>query len=144
MVLRARLDEYFSLSSDDHSKLESFSTVLLTPSGTPEGTAARLDPNNIGECLQFWLPLEQRHVIRDFMTRFLTLRPVEEKREAAEIEEEKNRDRDVVRAICVSLDVKRTASAERAASPDDAPPSAEDRLALGSRVSAALAPLFKE
>jgi hypothetical protein len=119
-TLAARLDDYFSLAADDHARLDALSSVFLA---APSGNG----PDNIGECLQFWLQNEQRITIRDFLIHFLT----------PEQRAQENHS-DSVRAICDSL------NAERLPSADIAPLSPEARLELGSQVSKILAPLFKD
>ena len=122
--LRKRLDDYLSLSSDDHARLEALSIVLLTHASSPE---------NIGECLQFWLQREQRGVIRDFLLRFL------------EVSENRDDEKNLTRAICASLDIATSdpppllsaTQGETAGGP--LPP-----LELGLQTSAVLAPLFKD
>jgi hypothetical protein len=137
-VLRTRLDDYFSLSSDDHARLSVLSTVLLSQDGEPE-TGARRTPDNIGECLRFWLQREQRLIVRDFLARFLTLpRPAENEGIGPEDLGWQGESEKLIRAICASLDVGREGLSELPAL------SLEASLEFGSRVSAALAPLFKD
>ena len=116
--LRKRLDDYFSLSSDDHLRLESLSNLLLM---APEEMA--LDrADNLGECLQFWLGREQRGSIRDVLLRFL--QPTKEGEGVRRIT-----------AICGSLDVL-----------ENEPPPVFFAASLeeGLLVSKVLAPLFKD
>jgi hypothetical protein len=116
-AMRKRLDDYFSLSSDDQARLEALSNVFLAPS-------AKVEPDNLGECLQFWLQREDRAAIRDFLVLFLTTERTEE------------RQKELVREIRASLDV------EEGSPPT--PQSVEERLELGQRVGKILAPLFKD
>jgi hypothetical protein len=116
-AMRKRLDDYFSLSSDDQARLEALSNVFLAPS-------VRVEPDNLGECLQFWLQREDRTAIRDFLVLFLTTERTEE------------RQRELVREIRASLDVEE--------GPTPTPQSVEERLELGQRVGKILAPLFKD
>ncbi len=112
--LRARLNDRFSLSADDGARLAALVEVLsVRPS----------DPENIGECLQFWLSREQRGVVRDFLDDFL-VRPAPEDARA-----------DLTRAICLALDL-----------PADDPPGGaqETPSALGGQVVKVLGALFKE
>jgi hypothetical protein len=125
--LKSRLDDYFSLSSDDHSRLESLSMLLLTQSNPESFT----DPSNIGECLQFWLQRDQRNTIRDFLTRFLT--PREKEGEAQDDDQRAS----LIQAVCESLDVE-----QNEIPLEDLPPNA--RLEFGLQVSTVLASLFKD
>jgi hypothetical protein len=120
-ILMTRMDDYFPLTSDDHARLDALSSIFST---APPGSGS---PDNIGECLQFWLQSEQRVTIRDFLIHFLM----------AEQPPRENRS-DPILAICGSLDT------ERLPSEDMAPMSPEARLELGSQVSKILAPLFKD
>ncbi len=67
-ALRLRLDDYFSLSSDDHARLDALGR-LLVPSPAP--------PDAYGELLRFWLQEEERAVLRNFLTNFLGFLPSE-------------------------------------------------------------------
>jgi hypothetical protein len=129
--MRKCFDGYFSLSADDHARLEALS-VLFASSREGAGGEAKNpnNPENIGECLQFWLGREERGIVRDFLIHFLTNFSVlsNKKREEGEWE----------RIICRSLDVGR-----------DDPPSAssgEGRTLpeLGAAAGKVLAPLFKD
>ncbi|MDR3231819.1 MAG: TerB N-terminal domain-containing protein [Synergistaceae bacterium] len=113
--LRTRLDDCFSLSSDDHARLEALSDVLLR---------RQADPENIGECLRFWLSREQRGLVRDLLKNLLTSSPdlAEERRVA------------LSRAICASLEV----------ATDDPPPADLSALDLGLSTAEVLATLFKD
>ncbi|MDR2180121.1 MAG: TerB N-terminal domain-containing protein [Synergistaceae bacterium] len=124
-ALAARLDDYFSLTSDDHVRLDALSSVFLTASSPASSGGG---PDNIGECLQFWLQREQRSTVRDFLTDFLTSRG------NAQAENPSN----VIAAICGSLAIERPPSA------DSAPLSPEARLELGAQVIKILTPLFKD
>jgi hypothetical protein len=119
------LDDYFSLSSDDHARLDALSSVLASlPERTDRG------PENIGECLQFWLGREERGVVRDFLTSFFTNFSVKSGREQEEGEWEQK--------IRQSLDVGKD---------DPAPASFGDEkplLELGAATGKVLAPLFKD
>jgi hypothetical protein len=116
--LRKQMDDYFSLSSDDQTRLEALSNVFLAASG-------KAAPDNIGECLQFWLQREERVTIRDFLTRFLTSE-----------QNEPERNKELVRRICGSLGV------EEGLPPLPRP--AEEQLEFGLQVGKTLAPLFKD
>jgi hypothetical protein len=131
-ALSARLDDYFSLSSDDHVRLEALSSLFPM---TPEG----VNPDNIGECLQFWLQREQRITIRDFLVHFLM--PEQNNQQNIQQNNQQNNqggDADPILSICASLDIERISAA------DVAPMSAEARLELGLQVGKILAPLFKD
>jgi hypothetical protein len=122
--MRKCLGDYFSLSSDDHARLEALSSVFAS---SPEGAGS---PENIGECLQFWLSREQRGVVRDFLTSFLANFSAMSggERETPEWE----------RKIRGSLDVGK----------DDPPPvpfaGEKPLLELGLAAGKVLAPLFKD
>ena len=112
--LEEKLNGYFSLSSDDHARLAALGIVLLT---------RPTDPDNIGECLQFWLQRDQRGTVRDFLTDFLAA-PLPEEQRAG-----------LTRTILGALDVGK----------DDPPPLVtETLLELGECVGKVLAPLFKD
>jgi hypothetical protein len=121
-TLATRLDDYFSLTSDDHARLDTLSSIFsMAPSNR--------NPDNIGECLQFWLQREQRIPIRDFLISFLApLTPAD----AGGGNEE------LISAVSDSLDM------ERLLSTGAAPISPEARLELGPQVGKILAPLFKD
>lgn len=110
----ARLNDWFSLSSDDRERLLALTEVL---------SARPPDPENIGECLQFWLSREQRAVVRDFLDGFL-VQPAPEAVRA-----------DLSRTVCTTLDVATT---------DPPPGPRETPLALGEQVVKVLGALFKE
>jgi hypothetical protein len=119
--MRKRLEDYFSLSSDEQARLEELANVFLAAS-------AKAEPGNLGECLQFWLQQEERATIRDFLVLFLMSEWKEERKE-----EQK---KELVRGICGSLDVQE--------GPPPAPRSAEERLELGLQIGKILSPLFKD
>jgi hypothetical protein len=126
--MRKCLDDYFSLSSDDHARLEALASVFAS---LPEGADADKGPENLGECLQFWLNREERALVRDFLTSFLTRFAVASGEELAVVGE-------LERKICESLGVAK----------DDPPPASfgGDRplLELGLAIGKILAPLFKD
>ena len=68
-ALRLRLDGYFSLSPDDHSRLDALGRLLTPPSNPPE---------SCGEVLRFWLQENERAILRNFLTNFLGFLPSEE------------------------------------------------------------------
>jgi hypothetical protein len=125
------LDDYFPLSSDDNARLDALSSVLAS---LPEG--ADRGPENIGECLQFWLGREDRGVVRDFLTSFFANFSVKSGMEQEEGEWEQK--------IRKSLDVGK----------DDPPPVSfgaaslsegeKPLLELGAATVKVLAPLFKD
>jgi hypothetical protein len=114
--LRTRMDDYFSLSSDDHMRLEALSSVLLKHP---------TDLENIGECLRFWLSREQRAVVRDLLMGLLM--------SPGDLTEERRAE--LSRSLCASLEVAR-----------DAPPpvTVERTLDLGLRAAEVLAALFRD
>ena len=65
--LRLRLDDYFSLSSDDHARLDALGRLLIPPP----------PPESCGEVLCFWLQEEERALLRNFLTHFLGFLPLE-------------------------------------------------------------------
>ena len=65
--LRLRLDDYFSLSSDDHAWLDALGRLLVS----------FLPPESCGEVLCFWLQEEERALLRNFLTHFLGFLPLE-------------------------------------------------------------------
>ena len=114
MNLEEKLDGYFSLSSDDHARLEALGIVLLT---------RPTDSENIGECLQFWLQRDQRGAVRDFLMDFLVT-PLPEEQRAG-----------LTRTILGALDVGKD---------DPPPLITGTLLELGECVGKVLAPLFKD
>ncbi len=68
-ALRLRLDDYLSLSTEDHARLDALRRLWMPSPPTPEAC---------GEFLQFWLQDEQRTVLRNFLTNFLGFLPSEE------------------------------------------------------------------
>jgi hypothetical protein len=125
--MRKRLDDYFSLSSDDQTRLEKLADVFL-------GASAKAEPDNLGECLQFWLQREDRATVRDFLVLFLTSGQNEDRKEDQDKDRKEQEER--VRRICASLDVDE--------GPILPPRSVEERLELGQQTGKVLAPLFKD
>jgi hypothetical protein len=132
-TLTARLDDYFSLSSDDHSRLDALSSIFSAIFST---TSSSGNPDNIGECLQFWLQREQRIAVRDFLIPFLAPEQDVQKGDAKGGHAQGG-NADLISAVCGSLGI------ERPSSSDAAPMSPEARLELGLQVGKTLAPLFK-
>lgn len=112
-TLKEHLNDYFSLSSDDRSRLEALSVILLTQLNEPE---------NIGECLQFWIQRDQRAIIRDFISDFLS--PILPKEAENQV---KSR-------LSLVLDLNN----------NPPPPVEKKHLELGEEVVKVLAPLFKD
>jgi hypothetical protein len=127
--MRKCLGEYFSLSSEDNARLEALSSVISSMvASSSEGTGK--GPENIGECLQFWLNREDRGVVRDFLTSFLANFSV---KSGGEWEDGEWREK-----ICRSLDVGKN-------DPPLASFGGESPLSeLGTAAGKILAPLFKD
>ncbi|MDR1649352.1 MAG: TerB N-terminal domain-containing protein [Synergistaceae bacterium] len=122
--MRKCFGDYFSLSPEDHDRLEVLSSVIYPSGETGKG------PENIGECLQFWLNREERGVVRDFLTSFLANFSVKSGGEWEEGEWGQQ--------ICRSLDVERN-------DPPRVSFGGENPLfELGAAAGKILAPLFKD
>ncbi|MDR2175408.1 MAG: TerB N-terminal domain-containing protein [Synergistaceae bacterium] len=125
------LGDYFSLSSDDGARLEALSSVLASlPEGPDRG------PENIGECLQFWLNREERGVVRDFMRSFLANFARFANLSVSSGEDRETQEWD--EKVCESLGVEES----------DPPPVSfggeKPLLELGLTAGKVLAPLFKD
>ena len=129
--MRDRLGDYFPLSSEDGARLLALSSAL-TASVSPTGESmaeARMDPNNLGESLRFWLQREQRELVGNFLAHFLSPFPAGE--------------RDWLRALRESLGVEITPEQSEEPVADVAETKENPQLLeLGSKVSQALSPLF--
>jgi hypothetical protein len=130
--MRLRFNDYFSLSSDDQTRLETLSTALSAASSL----AIVENVENIGECLQFWLNIDGRAVIRDFMVSFLAA--LTESAEPAENAPPAEKEAEWRRKIYSSLDVTETEPAPVVFSGE------YPRLELGELTSNILSPLFKD
>ena len=129
-IMRGALGDYFSLSSEDYARLEALSSVLASSAPLAGETAeSRMDPNNLGESMQFWLQQEQRVLFGNFMVRFLSGFSVPEQSRLR-----------IIRVLRESLNVEaihaRDANAEEEAK--------EVKLELGNKVVQALSPLFTD
>ncbi|MDR2529411.1 MAG: TerB N-terminal domain-containing protein [Synergistaceae bacterium] len=114
--LMNRLSECFSLEDDDRARLAALSDVVLS-SGT--------DPENIGECLQFWLQPDQREPVRDLLAYLLLPDAASDALPDAQAR---------LRAIRRSLNTRQKEADGTPIQP----------LELGEKVRKILAPLFKD
>ncbi|MCL2009119.1 MAG: TerB N-terminal domain-containing protein [Synergistaceae bacterium] len=114
-TMRDTLRDYFSLSPEDNARLEALSSVLAASHS--ELAETRMNPNNIGDSLQFWLQREQRALFGNFLARFLTI----------------GDGQDWVQVLRESLDVDTIEIKKE----EDLQP-----LELGSKAAQALSPLF--
>ena len=132
-VMSERLGDYFPLSSNDVGRLSALSSVL-TAAVSPGGETAaeaRMDPNNLGEALRFWLPREQRELVGNFLAHFLSDLLTDEQGWLGALRE--------------SLDVEITP--EQSEEPVSEVAETKENpqlLELGSKVAQALAPLFTD
>jgi len=123
--MRSALGDYLSLSSEDYTRLEALSSVL-TATTSGEITGVRMNPNNLGESMQFWLQREQRSLFGNFLAHFLSGFSGHEQEWGQ-----------VIRALRESLDVEKIEKI-------DAPDASITPLELGSKVVQALSPLFTD
>jgi len=123
-LMRGMLGEYFSLSQEDTARLEALSQILAASAALTGEAAARMNPINLGEAMQFWVQQEQRSLFGYFMTRFISSLPSFSTSEQA-----------CIRALKESLAVEsiETAGADTADTKD-----------LGSKAVQALLPLFTD
>jgi len=136
-AMRAGLGSCFSLSSEDDVRLDALSSVLTASAGGESTVNARMNPNNLGETLQFWLQREQRALYGDFLARFLSGFSTQE--------------RDWMRLLRESLDVEitpqqveETAAAAAGTTETKEATKNPQLMELGSKVVTALAPLFTD
>ncbi|GHV44509.1 hypothetical protein FACS1894204_01730 [Synergistales bacterium] len=135
--MRLSFNDYFSLSSDDQTRLGTLSTVLYAASSL----ASVENVENIGECLQFWLNRDERAVIRDFMVSFLTENAPPPEPVPPELLTENAlpaTEAEWTRKIYSSLDVTENSPAQLVFSGE------HPRLELGELISNILSPLFKD
>ena len=118
VLLTDQLKTCFSLEDDDCARLAALSDILLSAEGT--------DPENIGECLQFWLQPDQRGPVRDILAYLLLPgdAPPDAQAQAR------------LRAIRRSLNMRQedAKAAETPVQPEE----------LGAKVKKILTPLFKD
>ncbi|MCR4819456.1 MAG: TerB N-terminal domain-containing protein [Fretibacterium sp.] len=132
--MRQRLSDYFTLSTEDHIRLEAQQWIHL-PAPYP--------PEFYGEFIQIWLQEEDRSTLRDFLIDFLSLFPDAQARA------------DSLRtAICAALHLpdtpsapqeKETASAGEELTPEEASPEKKNEPTpreRGEKILKILEPLF--
>ena len=139
-IMRGALGDYFSLSSESKTRLEALSSVLtasVSPAGEPVAEA-RMNPNNLGESLQFWLQREQLALFGNFLARFLS--DFSTDKSGAQNETMK----DWLHALRKSLDVEIIQTTQETDAKDHEGKEFLQPLELGSKVAGALAPLFTD